>query len=55
MVRAPEPDAVADLEPETEQAACEVLTLPCYAELTDSEIAAVVGALRAFPLEALIG
>jgi dTDP-4-amino-4,6-dideoxygalactose transaminase len=41
--------------PVTEQAAGEILTLPCYAELSDEEISAVVGALRALPQEARVG
>jgi aminotransferase EvaB len=41
--------------PATERAAGEVLTLPCYAELLDDEISAVVGALQAFPQEARVG
>jgi dTDP-4-amino-4,6-dideoxygalactose transaminase len=41
--------------PVTEQAAGEILTLPCYAELADEEISAVVGALRALPQEARVG
>jgi dTDP-4-amino-4,6-dideoxygalactose transaminase len=46
--------AVAHL-PATEQAAGEILTLPCYAELLDEEISAVVGALQALPQEARVG
>jgi dTDP-4-amino-4,6-dideoxygalactose transaminase len=38
--------------PATEQAACEILTLPCYAELEEEEISAVAGALQALALEA---
>ena len=41
--------------PVTEQAAREILTLPCYAELEESEICAVVGALQALPQEAHVG
>jgi dTDP-4-amino-4,6-dideoxygalactose transaminase len=41
--------------PATEQAAGEILTLPCYAELLDEEISAVVGALQALPQEARVG
>ncbi len=37
--------------PVTEQLAREVLTLPCYAELRDDEIATVVDALAALPRE----
>ena len=44
-------DAVRAL-PATEQAACEILTLPCYAELEEEEISAVAGALQALALEA---
>src|SRR5450631_1829087 len=39
----------------TEQAAREVLTLPCYAELADEEIAAVVSALQGLAQEAHVG
>ena len=39
----------------TEQAAGEILTLPCYAELADDEVSAVVGALQAIPQEARVG
>ena len=46
--------AVAPL-PATEQAAGEILTLPCYAELLDDEVSAVVGALQALPQEARVG
>ena len=45
------PAATAQL-PATEQAARQILTLPCYAELTDQEIASVVSALKALPQEA---
>jgi aminotransferase EvaB len=48
------PSAAAHL-PVTTTAASEILTLPCYAELTDSEISAVVEALQALPQEAPIG
>jgi dTDP-4-amino-4,6-dideoxygalactose transaminase len=41
--------------PVTEQAAGEILTVPCYAELLDEEISAVVGALQALPQEARVG
>ncbi len=41
--------------PETEKAAREVLTLPCYPELESREIAAVAGALRALAQEAHVG
>ena len=41
--------------PVTEQASGEILTLPCYAELLDDEISAVVGALQALPQEARVG
>src|ERR1035438_1815921 len=41
--------------PATERAAGEVLTLPCYAELLDDEISAVVRALQALPQEARVG
>jgi dTDP-4-amino-4,6-dideoxygalactose transaminase len=41
--------------PATEQAAGEILSLPCYAELLDDEISAVVGALQALPQEARVG
>ena len=41
--------------PVTERAAGEILTLPCYAELADEEISAVVGALQALPLEVRVG
>ena len=47
------PAATAQL-PATDQAAQEILTLPCYAELTDQEISAVVGALQALPQEARV-
>ena len=40
--------------PVTEQAAREILTLPCHAELEDGEISAVVGALHALSQEAPI-
>jgi dTDP-4-amino-4,6-dideoxygalactose transaminase len=41
--------------PETEKAAREVLTLPCYPELESREVAAVAGALRALAQEAHVG
>ena len=41
--------------PVTEQAAREVLTLPCYAELEDDEISAVAGALQALAEEVRVG
>jgi dTDP-4-amino-4,6-dideoxygalactose transaminase len=41
--------------PATEQAAREILTLPCHAELEDAEISAVVDALKALTQEARIG
>jgi dTDP-4-amino-4,6-dideoxygalactose transaminase len=41
--------------PATEQAAGEILTLPCYAELLDEEISSVVGALQALLQEAPVG
>jgi dTDP-4-amino-4,6-dideoxygalactose transaminase len=41
--------------PVTELAAGEILTLPCYAELLDDEISAVVGALQALRQEARVG
>ena len=47
--------AAAAQLPVTEQAAGEILTLPCYAELADEEISAVVGALQALPQEARVG
>jgi dTDP-4-amino-4,6-dideoxygalactose transaminase len=47
--------AAAAQLPATEQAAGEILTLPCYAELADEEISAVVGALQALPQEARVG
>jgi dTDP-4-amino-4,6-dideoxygalactose transaminase len=40
--------------PATEQAAREVLTLPCYAELEPAEVAAVASALAAIPREAIV-
>ena len=43
--------AAAAQLPVTEQAAREILTLPCYAELEDGEISAVVGALQALGQE----
>jgi dTDP-4-amino-4,6-dideoxygalactose transaminase len=48
------PAAAAQL-PATEQAAGEILTLPCYAELKDEEISAVVGALQTLAQEARVG
>jgi len=47
--------AAAAQLPVTEQAAREILTLPCYAELEESEICAVVGALQALAQEAHVG
>lgn len=47
--------AAAAQLPVTEQAAREVLTLPCYGELEDGEIATVVGALQALRQEAYVG
>jgi dTDP-4-amino-4,6-dideoxygalactose transaminase len=47
--------ASAALLPVTEQVAGEVLTLPCYAELEDAEVSAVVGALQALQQEARVG
>ena len=41
--------------PVTERLAREILTLPCYAELRDDEIVAVVEALAALPREAPVG
>jgi dTDP-4-amino-4,6-dideoxygalactose transaminase len=41
--------------PATELAAAEILTLPCYAELEDGEISAIVDALQALPREARVG
>jgi dTDP-4-amino-4,6-dideoxygalactose transaminase len=41
--------------PVTERAAREILTLPCYAELEEDEIAAVVDALQTLAQEAHIG
>ncbi len=41
--------------PVTEQAAGEILTLPCYAELADDEVTAVIGALRSLAQEAQVG
>ena len=41
--------------PASERAAGEILTLPCYAELLDDEISAVVDTLQALPLEARVG
>jgi dTDP-4-amino-4,6-dideoxygalactose transaminase len=41
--------------PATERAAGEILTLPCYAELLDEEISAVVDALQALPQETRVG
>ena len=48
-------NAVAPLPPATEQAAREILTLPCYAELEDGEVSAVAAALQALAQEARIG
>ncbi|MCX6629011.1 MAG: DegT/DnrJ/EryC1/StrS family aminotransferase, partial [Candidatus Solibacter sp.] len=45
-------EAAAAQLPVTEQAAREILTLPCYAELEDGEISAVAGALQALREEA---
>ena len=39
----------------TERAAREILTLPCYAELEDGEISAVVDALQTLAQEAHVG
>jgi len=47
--------AAAARLPVTERAASEILTLPCYAELTDVEVAAVVGALQGLIQEARVG
>jgi dTDP-4-amino-4,6-dideoxygalactose transaminase len=47
--------AAATELPVTEQAAREVLTLPCYAELEDDEISAVSDALQALAREACVG
>jgi dTDP-3-amino-2,3,6-trideoxy-4-keto-D-glucose/dTDP-3-amino-3,4,6-trideoxy-alpha-D-glucose/dTDP-2,6-dideoxy-D-kanosamine transaminase len=47
--------AAAPQLPATEQAVCEILTLPCYAELEDAEISAVAGALQALAQEARVG
>ena len=47
--------AAAAQLPATEQAAREILTLPCYAELKDEEISAVVGALQTLAQEARVG
>jgi dTDP-4-amino-4,6-dideoxygalactose transaminase len=41
--------------PQTEQSAREVLTLPCYAELEDSEVATVAAALASLAQEARVG
>jgi aminotransferase EvaB len=41
--------------PRTEQSAREVLTLPCYAELEDSEVATVAAALASLAQEARVG
>ena len=41
--------------PATEQAAREILTLPCYAELEDGEVSAVAAALATLAQEARIG
>jgi dTDP-4-amino-4,6-dideoxygalactose transaminase len=41
--------------PVTERAAREILTLPCYAELEDAEISAVVGVLQTLAQEASVG
>jgi len=46
--------AAAAQLPVTEQAAREILTLPCYAELEDGEISAITSALHALPQEAAI-
>jgi dTDP-4-amino-4,6-dideoxygalactose transaminase len=48
------PAAAAQL-PATERAAREILTVPCYAELQDEEISAVVGALQTLSQEARVG
>ena len=50
--RATQPEARL---PATEQAAREVLTLPCYPELEASEVAAVATALEALAQEARVG
>lgn len=47
--------AAATELPATEQAVCEILTLPCYAELEDCEISAVARALQALAQEAQVG
>ena len=41
--------------PATEQAAREILTLPCHAELEDDEIRAVSAALQALSQESRVG
>jgi dTDP-4-amino-4,6-dideoxygalactose transaminase len=41
--------------PATEQAAREILTLPCYAELEEGEVSAVAAALQALAQETRIG
>ncbi len=58
----PVPDYLQDAAPRTglrlpatEQAAREVLTLPCYAELESHEVAAVVAALSTLAQEAKVG
>jgi dTDP-4-amino-4,6-dideoxygalactose transaminase len=58
----PVPDHLQDAAPRsdvhlpaTEQAAREVLTLPCYPELTAGEVAAVSEALAALPREVQVG
>jgi dTDP-4-amino-4,6-dideoxygalactose transaminase len=34
--------------PETERAVTEILTIPCFPELTDPEVDAVIAAVRSF-------
>jgi dTDP-3-amino-2,3,6-trideoxy-4-keto-D-glucose/dTDP-3-amino-3,4,6-trideoxy-alpha-D-glucose/dTDP-2,6-dideoxy-D-kanosamine transaminase len=52
--RGTDPAATPHL-PVTEQAAREILTLPCYPELRDDEISAIAGALHALSQEARVG
>jgi dTDP-4-amino-4,6-dideoxygalactose transaminase len=49
------PAASAAPLPATEQAAREILTLPCYAELEDGEVSAVAGALHDLAQEVRVG
>jgi dTDP-4-amino-4,6-dideoxygalactose transaminase len=48
------PAAASEL-PATEQAAREILTLPCYPELEDGEVSAVTAAIGALPREVPLG